>query len=660
MDEGEKFSLEYDIKQLKKKKRYGNTILILLGGFGILLLIVNNLAYGYFSAIILLIAIILFNRQMNGKLAELKEELSSIVRTEAFEHFEEERKAKEIIQQNPGVANSNKPFFKEKDEQLLIRETLSRSEQLKKTIIDEDYSFGAFISNAEKVKLSEKAFGEIRDVAISMLKVIKDVCNQTVFIDLMKRASHTDGTVDAYWFNLKSMVIKDVLTCYRKMGYSTIVSSATPQGQALYVLLRFWTDDEEKFDYYDEYRRTMGQDDLRGILISKVYQQINIYNRVRNGATSNVGLDDFNIMLALALYKDEITEYFRMLIFRLCQILVKLDGTIFEKEKNWLMEILKKQELLEEQYTDDDGNPVPIQGKKEWIAKAEERINAVKSVKAKNTQKDKADKIENVNTPMGELSELIGLEETKKEIASLSNYIQMKQKRDEMGLKSPNVSYHCVFSGNPGTGKTTVARILAGIYRDLGVLNKGHLVETDRSGLVAEYVGQTAVKTNKIIDEALDGVLFIDEAYSLVQGGKEDYGKEAITTLLKRMEDDRDRLVVILAGYTNEIEEFINSNPGLRSRFNRYIHFPDYSAKELYDIFCFQMKKNEYTLSADASEYLKMHFVNITLNKPKDFGNARYVRNLFERAIEKQADRLATDSDLTKEKLAELRIEDFK
>ena len=660
MDEGEKFSLEYDIKQLKKKKRYGNTILILLGGFGILLLIVNNLAYGYFSAIILLIAIILFNRQMNGKLAELKEELSSIVRTEAFEHFEEERKAKEIIQQNPGVANSNKPFFKEKDEQLLIRETLSRSEQLKKTIIDEDYSFGAFISNAEKVKLSEKAFGEIRDVAISMLKVIKDVCNQTVFIDLMKRASHTDGTVDAYWFNLKSMVIKDVLTCYRKMGYSTIVSSATPQGQALYVLLRFWTDDEEKFDYYDEYRRTMGQDDLRGILISKVYQQINIYNRVRNGATSNVGLDDFNIMLALALYKDEITEYFRMLIFRLCQILVKLDGTIFEKEKNWLMEILKKQELLEEQYTDDDGNPVPIQGKKEWIAKAEERINAVKSVKAKNTQKDKADKIENVNTPMGELSELIGLEETKKEIASLSNYIQMKQKRDEMGLKSPNVSYHCVFSGNPGTGKTTVARILAGIYRDLGVLNKGHLVETDRSGLVAEYVGQTAVKTNKIIDEALDGVLFIDEAYTLVQGGKEDYGKEAITTLLKRMEDDRDRLVVILAGYTNEIEEFINSNPGLRSRFNRYIHFPDYSAKELYDIFCFQMKKNEYTLSADASEYLKMHFVNITLNKPKDFGNARYVRNLFERAIEKQADRLATDSDLTKEKLAELRIEDFK
>ena len=149
------------------------------------------------------------------------------------------------------------------------------------------------------------------------------------------------------------------------------------------------------------------------------------------------------------------------------------------------------------------------------------------------------------SSALDELNELIGLAETKKEIASLSNYIQMRQKRDEMGLKSPNVSYHCVFTGNPGTGKTTVARILAGIYKDLGILSSGHLVETDRSGLVAEYVGQTAVKTNKIIDEALDGVLFIDEAYSLVQGGKGDYGKEAIATLLKRMEDDRDRLVVI-------------------------------------------------------------------------------------------------------------------
>ena len=226
-------------------------------------------------------------------------------------------------------------------------------------------------------------------------------------------------------------------------------------------------------------------------------------------------------------------------------------------------------------------------------------------------------------------------------------------------MKVPNVSYHCVFSGNPGTGKTTVARILAGIYKDLGVLKKGHLVETDRSGLVAEYVGQTAVKTNKIIDNALDGVLFIDEAYSLVQGGSEDYGSEAIATLLKRMEDDRDRLVVILAGYTNEMEEFINSNPGLRSRFNRYIHFEDYTAEELYKIFLLNAEKNEYTLADDVKEYLLKKLEDVVANKPKDFGNARYIRNLFEKTVEAQANRLASEPKITKELLVEIKKEDI-
>ena len=226
-------------------------------------------------------------------------------------------------------------------------------------------------------------------------------------------------------------------------------------------------------------------------------------------------------------------------------------------------------------------------------------------------------------------------------------------------MKSPNMSLHCVFTGNPGTGKTTVARILAGIYRDMGVLKRGHLVETDRSGLVAEYVGQTAVKTNKIVDDALDGVLFIDEAYSLAQGGRDDYGKEAITTLLKRMEDDRDRLVVILAGYTDEMENFINSNPGLRSRFNRYINFPDYSAEELYNIFLLNAKKNEYTLTEEALQYLKERLAAIVTDKPKDFGNARYVRNLFEKAIEAQSNRLALKAELTKEDLTQITKSDL-
>lgn len=209
-----------------------------------------------------------------------------------------------------------------------------------------------------------------------------------------------------------------------------------------------------------------------------------------------------------------------------------------------------------------------------------------------------------------------------------------------------------------GTGKTTVARILANIYSELGGVKKGHLVETDRSGLVAEYVGQTAVKTNKIIDSALDGVLFIDEAYSLVNGGNNDYGTEAISTLLKRMEDDRKRLVVILAGYGNEMQTFINSNPGLQSRFNRYIDFPDYNAEELLEIYKRNLKKHKYTLSAEAEAFISSYLANAVANKSKNFGNARFVRNLFEKTLENQAMRLASIGHLTSEMLCEISIED--
>ena len=544
------------------------------------------------------------------------------------------------------------------DEQCLIQKTLDLSMELKTKITSEDYSNEAFGSQSGHVKLSGRMFGEIRETIVSMYHVLKETCEQKAFLDLLRVASHTNGDFNAYFFNLKSMLIKDIMRCYREMGYNPEASALTPQGQAFYIILRYWSDDSEQFTYsYNDFFIDMESDILRKNTIKNVNRQIKIYKDVDNSASTSLGLDDFNTMLSLALYKDEITEYFRMLIFRLCQLLAKLDGTITDKEKTWLKKILRMQELLEEQYTDDYGNPLPTQGKKEWIAKAEEALISIKQMDSEIS--DAAIEPVSASDALDELNELIGLAETKKEIASLSNYIQMRQKRDEMGLKSPNVSYHCVFTGNPGTGKTTVARILASIYKDLGILSSGHLVETDRSGLVAEYVGQTAVKTNKIIDEALDGVLFIDEAYSLVQGGKEDYGKEAIATLLKRMEDDRDRLVVILAGYTNEIEEFINSNPGLRSRFNRYIHFADYTAVELYDIFCLMMKKNEYIMSDETSELLKKHLTEVVNNKPKDFGNARFVRNLFERTVQNQANRLAKEGNLTREMLKEIKSVDW-
>lgn len=261
---------------------------------------------------------------------------------------------------------------------------------------------------------------------------------------------------------------------------------------------------------------------------------------------------------------------------------------------------------------------------------------------------------------MKELNEMIGLSRVKEEVASLRNFVLVQEQRKRQGLKSNNVSYHCVFSGNPGTGKTTVARIVAGIYKDLGILKKGHLVEVQRSDLVAEYVGQTATKTNAKIDEALDGVLFIDEAYTLAEGGQGDFGQEAINTLLKRMEDDRNRLVVILAGYSNEIQHFIDSNPGLQSRFNRYIHFDDYSYEELLRIFIFNLSKNDFKITRDAFNAVGGIIKEQIANKDSKFGNARYIRNMFETVIMKQANRLASCKRTpSKEELMLITLEDI-
>ncbi len=260
--------------------------------------------------------------------------------------------------------------------------------------------------------------------------------------------------------------------------------------------------------------------------------------------------------------------------------------------------------------------------------------------------------------PYKELDELIGLESVKKEVTSLANFVRIQKQREEKGLKTSQISYHCVFTGNPGTGKTTVARILARIYKDLGIVKRGHLVETDRSGLIAEYVGQTAVKTNAVVDSALNGILFIDEAYALLDG-KGGYGDEAIATLIKRMEDDRDRLVVIVAGYTNEMKDFIGSNPGLQSRFTRYINFPDYSSNELYAIFMSRINKYAYKLDKDADQYLRKSLNETVANKSRNFGNGRYVRNLFEQTITNQANRLGARKNLTIEELSQINLTDI-
>lgn len=262
-------------------------------------------------------------------------------------------------------------------------------------------------------------------------------------------------------------------------------------------------------------------------------------------------------------------------------------------------------------------------------------------------------------TALAKLSKLIGLRKVKDEVEALANYVKVQKMREEQGLKTSALSYHCVFTGNPGTGKTTVARIVAEIYKELGILKKGHLVETDRAGLVAEYVGQTAVKTNKIIDEALDGVLFIDEAYSLVvKDSPNDFGMEAISTLLKRMEDDRNRLVVVLAGYGDEMKTFIDSNPGLQSRFTRYIHFDDYNAEELLSIFTSNIEQSDYVLDDTAKDKVTTVFENAVAHKDKNFGNGRFVRNVFEKTLQNQASRIAKMDAITKEVLTQITADD--
>ena len=299
------------------------------------------------------------------------------------------------------------------------------------------------------------------------------------------------------------------------------------------------------------------------------------------------------------------------------------------------------------------------------FADDDEKTDATEETAQQTEQVEKKDSVI-VNEPLEgdpykELDDLIGLGSVKEEVRSLSNFVKLQKQREAQGLKTAKVSYHLVFYGSPGTGKTTVARIVGRIYKDLGVLKKGHTVETDRGGLVAKYMGQTALKTDTVIQQALDGVLFIDEAYSLVpeDGNGSDYGQEAISTLLKRMEDYRDRLVVIIAGYKNEMQRFIDSNPGLQSRFNRYIDFPDYTGGELSEIFKMYMKKNQYTLSPDAETFLKERFDYVVAHKDRNFGNARYARNVFEKSIQQQANRLSGKSNLSKSELTELTVEDL-
>ena len=261
---------------------------------------------------------------------------------------------------------------------------------------------------------------------------------------------------------------------------------------------------------------------------------------------------------------------------------------------------------------------------------------------------------------IADLNSVIGLEGVKKEVVDIVNRIKAANLRSQHGLPNIKHTNHMVFYGNPGTGKTTVARLMAKIFSRLGVLSKGHLVEAERSKLVGGYLGQTAIKTTEVLKSALGGILFIDEAYALSSGdGNDQFGQEAINTLLKFMEDHREDLVVIVAGYKQLMRKFLESNPGMKSRFNKYFYFHDYTEDELYRIYLLNTEAGNYILDVDAKEYLRLLIRELVERKKEYFGNGRAIRNLFEKSVQNQANRIIGQNSLSKDELMRITKEDI-
>lgn len=329
-------------------------------------------------------------------------------------------------------------------------------------------------------------------------------------------------------------------------------------------------------------------------------------------------------------------------LFRIAAGMAAADGRINHDEQLFLGNLAFQ--LL----GGDDGRMQSILA---WLESGEEQPPPVPKVEVPK---------QDLETCLAELNDLTGLKSVKQEIENLVRFLEVNKARQQHELKGAEMSLHMIFSGNPGTGKTTVARIVSKIFSALGILDKGHLIETDRLGLVGQYVGHTAKKTDDLVKEALDGVLFIDEAYALVSGGENDFGREAIDTLVKRMEDHRERMIVIAAGYPDDMKEFIDANPGLLSRFTIHLDFENYTAPELVAIFKGFCARNQYALDPAAETFLEKKLADELAVAGRGFGNGRHVRNLFEKAIRKHAVRLCLrDRNWSKDELSTLTEQDL-
>lgn len=333
-------------------------------------------------------------------------------------------------------------------------------------------------------------------------------------------------------------------------------------------------------------------------------------------------------------YRTDFGQLARAMYFRFANALVKADGKVTSQELQGLEKLKKLFYPTDSISAAETSNETPL---------------------LKVIEDEKSNSLDYL---LAELNSLVGLDVVKKDVQEMVNFLKIQQLRASKGMNSAPTSKHLVFYGNPGTGKTTIARQLSKIYKALGVISKGHLVETDRAGLVAGYVGQTALKVHDVVNKALGGILFIDEAYTL-NGEGQDFGSEAIDTLLKLMEDNRKDLIVIVAGYTGKMSKFLGTNPGLKSRFNKYLSFEDYHPEQLQKIFTRLCENCSFKLTNDAEQKILGIFQILHEVKDETFGNARLARNLFEHTVNNQANRIIALADITDELLSTIEVVDI-
>ncbi|WBX73565.1 AAA family ATPase [Tenacibaculum pacificus] len=520
------------------------------------------------------------------------------------------------------TALKNEEFLSfDKEHLSLIRNLVS---DLGLSVNEEKKNLASFTDKFKRFVNQKESSATNFDIDASFLEILKNegdkIQNLADDLNNNKRFSTVINDIvtktdDAVKFTAEHIILQDIIKVFNK------VCNLTSEENKVATL-------RIKFLLAFLFEKLQGKDIISSLSIARINEfvasdsfdkNIEIIKKATLFDLGDTYKNEFLLPLILKRLKNPHFSNSAAFLYRIASLIVKADGTVSEKEQEILKNINDK------------------------LQHPKEKLQGVKEVEI--------DENETLEEVLEELNQLVGLDNIKGAISELSNFLKVQKLRESEGLKSVNNSLHSVFMGPPGTGKTTVARLISKIYKHLGYLEKGHLIETDRSGMVAGYVGQTALKVEEIVTASLNGVLFIDEAYALAKDAKKDFGNEAIEVLLKKMEDHRKELVVIVAGYPDEMKSFINSNPGLQSRFNRYFTFDHYKPTELVAIFELFCKKNDFVLATDAKEKLLFIFEKLYEKKDKNFGNARVARNLFEKIIEYQANRIIAIAPITKELL---------